>query len=59
MPGDDLGATGHHHAVDIGLHEAGVAVRQVHREEVDLTFHPADHRKRLTKVSLRVPGVMP
>ena len=43
----------------IGLHEAGVAVRQVHREEVDLPFHPADHRQRLAEVRLRVAGIMP
>src|ERR1039458_7957651 len=30
----------------IGLHQAGVAVRQVHRKEVDLPLLPADHRQR-------------
>ena len=43
----------------IGLHEAGIAVRQVHREEVDLPLHPADHRQRLAEVRLRVPRIMP
>ena len=42
----------------IGLHEAGVAVRQVHRKEVDLPFHPADLRQRLAKVDLRMPRIM-
>jgi hypothetical protein len=41
------------------LHEAGIAVRQVHRGEMDLPFHPADHRQHLAKVRLRVPGIMP
>ena len=39
----------------IGLHETGIAVRQVYRKEVDLPFHPADHRKRFAEVRLRVP----
>jgi hypothetical protein len=43
----------------IGLHEARIAVRQVHRKEVDLPFHPADHRQRFAEVSLRVPGIVP
>jgi hypothetical protein len=43
----------------IGLHEAGVRVRQVHSEEVDLPFHPADHRQSLAEVGLRMPGVVP
>ena len=43
----------------IGLHEARIAVWQVHREEVDLPFHPPDHRQRFAKVNLRVPGIMP
>ena len=43
----------------IGLHEAGIAVRQVHREEVDLPLYPADHRQRFAEVNLRVPGIMP
>ena len=42
----------------IGLHQAGVAVRQVHREEVDLPLHPADHRQRFAEVDLRVPGIV-
>ena len=43
----------------IRLHETGVAVRQVHGEEVDLPFHPADHRQRLAKVRLRMPRIVP
>jgi len=31
----------------------------VHGEEVDLPFHPADHRQSLAEVGLRMPGVMP
>ena len=42
----------------IGLHQAGVAVRQVHREEVDLPLHPADHRQRFAEVDLRVPRIV-
>ena len=42
----------------IRLHEPGVAVRQVHGKEVDLAFHPADHRQRLAKVGLSMPGVV-
>src|SRR5271163_3558840 len=38
----------------IGLHQTGVAVRQVHRKEVDLLLHPADHRERFAEVDLRV-----
>ena len=40
----------------IGLHEAGITVRQVHREEVDLPFHTADLRQRLAEVDLRMSG---
>ena len=36
----------------IRLHEARVAVRQVHREEVDLLFLAPDHRRRLAEVDL-------
>ena len=35
-----------------------VAVRQVHREEVDLPLYPADHRQRFAEVDLRMPGVV-
>src|SRR5262245_50141968 len=42
----------------IGLHEAGVAVRQVHGEEVDLLLHPADHRHGFAEVGLRMPGIV-
>lgn len=40
----------------IGLHEAGIAVRQVHSEEMDLLLHPADDRPRLAEVRLRMAG---
>ncbi len=42
----------------IGLHQAGVAVRQVHRKEVDLLLHPADHRQCFAEVDLRVPRLV-
>ena len=42
----------------IGLHEAGVAVRQVHGKEVDLPFHTADLRQRLAEVDLRMSRIM-
>ena len=42
----------------IGLHQAGVAVRQVHREEVDLALDAADYRQRFTEVDLRVSGIV-
>src|SRR6202049_5200974 len=42
-----------------GLHEAGIAVRQVDRKEVDLAFHPGDLRQRLTKIRLRMARIMP
>ena len=38
----------------IGLHEAGVRLRQVQAEEVNLLPHPADHRDRLAEVHLSV-----
>jgi hypothetical protein len=38
----------------IGLHKAGIAVRQVHREEVDLAFDPGDLRQCLAKIHLRM-----
>jgi hypothetical protein len=43
----------------IGLHKPGIAVRQVHRKEVDLPLYPADHRQRFAEVHLCVPGIMP
>jgi hypothetical protein len=43
----------------IGMHKAGVTVRQVHRKEVDLAFHPGDLRQRLTKILLRMARIMP
>ena len=42
----------------IGPHEARVAVRQIHRQEVDALLHPTNHRNRLAKVGLAVPGRM-
>src|ERR1700687_3263894 len=42
-----------------GLHKAGVAMRQVNRKEVDLAFHPGDLRQRLTKIRLRMAGIVP
>ena len=41
----------------IGLHKAGVAVRKVHRKEMDLAFDPGDLRQCLTKIHLRVTGI--
>jgi hypothetical protein len=38
----------------IGHHEAGIGVRQVEREEVDLALHPADDADRLAEIDLRV-----
>ena len=42
----------------IGHHEAGVRVRQVEREEVDLALHAADDADRLAEVGLRMPRRM-
>ena len=38
----------------IGLHEAGVRLRQIHAEEVDLLPHAADHTDRFAKIHLRM-----
>ena len=38
----------------IGLDEAGVRLRQVHAEEVDLLAHPTDHTYRLAEIYLGV-----
>ena len=38
----------------IGLHKAGIRLRQVHAQEVDLLAHPADHADRLAKIYLRM-----
>ena len=43
----------------IGLHETGVAVRQVHRKEVDLALDPGDLRQRLAKIHLRMARIVP
>ena len=40
----------------IRLHEAGVGMRQVHAEEVDLPAHAADGGDRFAEVDLRVAG---
>ena len=42
----------------IGFDEAGIAVRQVHGEEVHLARDATDHRFRLAKVHLGVTGGM-
>ena len=42
----------------VGLDEAGIRVRQIKTEEVDLLPDTPDHRHRLTKVCLGVPGRM-
>jgi len=34
-------------------------VRQVNRKEVDLAFHPGNLRQRLTKICLRMAGIVP
>src|ERR1700751_4701602 len=43
----------------VGLHKAGVAMRQVDRKEVDLALYPGNLRHRLAKVRLRMAGIMP
>ena len=43
----------------IGSYKTRVAVRQVHRKEVDLAFHPGDLRQRLAKIHLRMAGIVP
>jgi hypothetical protein len=43
----------------IGLHEAGIAVRQVHRKEMNLLLHPANHRPGLAEVRLRMARLVP
>ena len=42
----------------IGLHQTSIAVRQVHREEVDLALLTSDHRERFTEVDLRMPWIV-
>ena len=42
----------------IATHEAGVAVRQVHDEEMRLLPHPADDHHRLAEIGLRIPRRM-
>ena len=42
----------------VGLDEAGVRVRQVEAEEVDLLPDAADHRHRLAEVDLGMAGRM-
>jgi hypothetical protein len=43
----------------IGSHKTGVAVRQVHRKEVDLALDPRDLRQRLAKIHLRMARIVP
>src|SRR6202011_4869043 len=43
----------------IGLHKAGVAMRQVDCKEVDLALYAGNLRHRLAKVRLRMAGIMP
>src|SRR5580704_15395435 len=42
----------------ISLHQTGVAVWQVHREEVDLLLYSADHCQRFTEVDLRMSWIV-
>src|SRR5208282_3966406 len=42
----------------IGLHQTSIAVRQIHREEVDLALHTCDYRERLAEVGLRMPRIV-
>jgi len=43
----------------IGLHKTGVAVRQVHRTEVDLALDLGDLRQRLAEIHLRMARIVP
>jgi len=43
----------------MGSHKTGVAVRQVHRKEVDLALDPRDLRQRLAKIHLRMARIVP
>jgi hypothetical protein len=43
----------------IGLHKTRVAVRQVHRKEVDLALDLRDLRQRLAKIHLRMARIVP
>ena len=42
----------------IALYKHRVRMGQAHLEEVDLTFHAANHAKGLAKIYLRVAGPM-
>ena len=42
----------------VGLHEAGITVRQVQGKEVDFALDPADHCKRFAKIHLCVARCM-
>ena len=42
----------------IRFHKAGVRLRQVQAEEVDLLPHPSDHPERLAEIHLGMPGWM-
>src|ERR1700726_706695 len=39
--------------------QTGVAVRQVHRKEVDFALDPGDLRQRLAKIHLSMAGIVP
>src|SRR5215470_693506 len=43
----------------IGSHKTRVAVRQVHRKEVDLALDPRDLRQRLAKIHLCMARIVP
>ena len=43
----------------IGPHKTRIAVRQVHRKEVDLALDPGDLRQRLAKIHLRMARIVP
>jgi hypothetical protein len=43
----------------IGLHEAAIAVRQVHGKEVDLPLHPTNDGNRFAEVDLCVTRIVP
>src|SRR5216684_823271 len=42
----------------VGLHQTTIAVRQIHREEMDLALLTCDHRERFAEVGLRVSRIV-
>ena len=42
----------------VGLHQTTIAVRQIHREEMDLALLTCDHRERFAEVDLRVSWIV-